>query len=205
MRAGGRWRKIVGPSYDARLLSPAIMNYTRASKFMSLILRHDPSAAGITLDSAGWADLAALLDGMGKHGYPITRDNLDAIVREDAKQRYAISEDGLRIRANQGHSIEVDVGFEEMTPPEMLYHGTGEKSVATILRDGLKKMARHHVHLSIDEPTALTVGKRHGRPVIFRIAAGEMAKRGVKFYRSANGVWLVDSVPPEHLSAIEQV
>src|SRR5438034_5480426 len=170
------------------------MNATHTSKFISVILRHDPSAAGITLDPAGWAQVEALLRGLANHRHPITRDDLLAIVRDDAKQRYAISADGLRIRANQGHSIEVELGLEEKSPPAMLFHGTGQKSVEAIRREGLRPMGRHHVHLSINQPTALAVGRRHGKPIVFRVAAGEMARQGVKFYLSANGVWLVDAV-----------
>src|SRR5205085_1137884 len=119
------------------------VNLTRASKFMSLILRHDPAAAGITLDPAGWADVEALLGGMEQRGYPLTRDDLAAIVRDDAKQRYALSSDGRRIRANQGHSIEVELGLERKSPPAVLFHGTGEKSLGAIRREGLRPMGRH--------------------------------------------------------------
>jgi putative RNA 2'-phosphotransferase len=173
---------------------------TRASKFISLVLRHDPSAAAVTLDPSGWAEIDALLKGMSGKGYPLTRDDLLAIVRDDAKQRYAISDDGLRIRANQGHSITVELDLQERTPPAVLFHGTGHRAVETIRREGLKPMGRHHVHLSSDEVTARAVGQRHGRPVVFRIAAETMAASGIKFYLSANGVWLVEAVPPEHLA-----
>ena len=178
------------------------MDLTRTSKFISLILRHDPAAAGVTLDAAGWADVDALLHGLGERGHPISRDDLLGIVRDDAKQRYVLSPDGRRIRANQGHSIEVELSLEEVTPPAVLYHGTGAKSVDAIRREGLRPMGRHHVHLSPDEASAHSVGKRHGKPVVFRVAAGEMAAGGVKFYRSANAVWLVDSVPPQFLAEI---
>ena len=179
------------------------MDKTKASKFMSLILRHDPAAAGIALDANGWANIDEMLAGMGRKGFPITRAILDEIVAEDSKQRYAISEDGLRIRANQGHSIAVDVGLEEVRPPDVLFHGTASRFADAIRRDGLKAMSRQHVHLSPDEPTALAVGRRHGKPVIFRVDAKRMADAGFKFYRSANGVWLVDRVPPEFLSEID--
>jgi putative RNA 2'-phosphotransferase len=174
--------------------------FTRESKFISLILRHDPSAAGIALDSSGWAEIEALLKGMRAKGYPLTRDDLLSIVRDDVKQRYAISDDGLRIRANQGHSITVELDLQEKTPPAILFHGTSHRAVEAIRREGLKPMGRHHVHLSTDEATARAVGQRHGRPVVFRIAAEAMAQSGVKFYLSANGVWLVNAVPPEHLA-----
>jgi putative RNA 2'-phosphotransferase len=175
-------------------------NQTQTSKFISLVLRHDPAEAGITLDAGGWADVDALLCGMGQRGHPITRDDLVAIVREDAKQRYSFSDDGRRIRANQGHSIDVELDFEQVAPPPVLYHGTATRFRDAILHEGLRAMGRHHVHLSADEATAVTVGKRHGKPVVFRIAAAEMAVAGIKFFRSANGVWLVDSVPPQYLA-----
>ena len=178
------------------------MDKTKASKFMSLILRHDPGAAGIALDVQGWAKIDELLAGMALKGHPITREILDEIVAEDSKQRYTISDDGLRIRANQGHSIQVDLGLEELRPPEVLYHGTATRFADAIRREGLKPMSRQHVHLSLDEPTALGVGRRHGKPVIFRIEAKRMADAGIKFYRSANNVWLVDAVPPEYLSEL---
>ena len=178
------------------------MDKTKASKFMSLILRHDPAAAGIVLDANGWANINDMLAGMADKGFPVTRAILDEIVAEDSKQRYAISDDGLRIRANQGHSIRVDVGLEEVRPPDVLFHGTASRFGDAIRREGLKAMSRQHVHLSPDEPTALAVGRRHGKPVIFRVDAKRMADAGVKFYRSANGVWLVEAVPAEYLSEL---
>ena len=178
------------------------MDKTKASKFMSLVLRHDPAAAGIALDANGWAVIDEMLAGMQTTGFPITRVLVDEIVAEDSKQRYAISEDGLRIRANQGHSIVVDVGLEEVRPPDVLFHGTASRFGDAIRRDGLKAMSRQHVHLSPDEATALAVGRRHGKPVIFRVDAKRMADGGFRFYRSANGVWLVEAVPPEYLAEI---
>jgi putative RNA 2'-phosphotransferase len=175
---------------------------TKASKFVSLILRHDPGAAGIALDERGWAVIDEMLAGMARKGYPITRQVLDEIVAEDAKQRYTISDDGLRIRANQGHSIAVDVELEELRPPDVLFHGTASRFADAIRHDGLKAMSRQHVHLSIDEPTAVIVGKRHGKPVVFRIDAKRMADAGTKFLRSANNVWLVAAVPPEYLTEL---
>jgi putative RNA 2'-phosphotransferase len=176
------------------------MDKTKASKFMSLILRHDPAAAGIALDANGWAVIDEMLAGMAGKGLPVTRAILDEIVAEDSKQRYAISEDGMRIRANQGHSIAVDVGLEEQRPPDVLFHGTASRFAEAIRHDGLKSMSRQHVHLSPDEPSALAVGRRHGKPVIFRIDAKRMADAGFKFYRSANGVWLTSHVPVEFLT-----
>jgi putative RNA 2'-phosphotransferase len=178
------------------------MDKTKASKFMSLILRHDPGAAGVGLDANGWAVVDEMLAGMARKGFPITRQVLDEIVAEDSKGRYTISDDGLRIRANQGHSIAVDVELEELRPPDVLFHGTASRFAEPIRRDGLKPMSRQHVHLSLNEPTALSVGRRHGKPVIFRIDAKRMADAGIKFYRSANGVWLVGAVPAEYLTEL---
>jgi putative RNA 2'-phosphotransferase len=176
------------------------VNKTKASKFMSLVLRHDPSAADLTLDANGWARIDSLLAGMNAKGFAVTYDVLMEIVVEDEKRRYAVSDDGLSIRANQGHSIEVDVQLEQVRPPDVLFHGTGERSVDSIRRDGLRPMSRQHVHLSPDVPTATAVGNRHGRPFIFRVDAKAMADAGISFYRSGNGVWLVDHVPPQYLS-----
>lgn len=178
------------------------MDKIRAGKFMSLALRHEPSAAGLTLDAHGWAVVDEMIAGMSAKGYAITRATLEQIVAEDAKQRYTISDDGLRIRANQGHSVKVDVGLEELRPPDVLFHGTASRFGDAIRRDGLKPMSRQHVHLSPDEPTALAVGRRHGKPVIFRVDAARMAEAGLKFYRSANGVWLTAAIPPEFLAEI---
>ena len=178
------------------------MDKTKASKFMSLVLRHDPSAAEIALDAQGWAAIDELLAGMSAKGYAVTRQTLDEIVAGDSKQRYTISDDGRRIRANQGHSIEVDVGLEEVRPPDVLFHGTASRFADAIRAGGLKPMSRQHVHLSPDEPAALAVGRRHGKPVIFRIDAKRMADDGLKFFRSANGVWLTGHVPAEYLAEI---
>jgi putative RNA 2'-phosphotransferase len=178
------------------------MDMTRASKFMSLLLRHDPSAARIALDAQGWAVIDELIAGMVGKGFPVTRSALQEIVAEDPKQRYAISDDGLRIRANQGHSIPVDVGLEEVRPPDVLFHGTASRFAESIRCDGLKAMSRQHVHLSPDEPTALSVGRRHGKPVVFRVDAKRLADAGVRFFRSANGVWLVAAVSPEYLTEL---
>lgn len=175
------------------------MDLTNTSKFISLILRHKPEVIGISLDMHGWANVEELIAGVRKT-HPLDRQILEEIVRTDAKQRYSFSPDGNYIRANQGHSIPVDVELPEVTPPETLWHGTGEKSVAAIDRDGLKPMHRLYVHLSGDPETARRVGKRHGPPVIYTVAAGQMARNGYIFYRSVNGVWLTASVPPQYLS-----
>ncbi len=175
------------------------MNNERVSRYIALILRHKPETAGITLDRHGWADVGELLAGVSSR-YPLTMERLEEIVRTDAKQRYAFSEDHTRIRANQGHSIPVDVELEKAVPPEILYHGTGEKSVAAIRAQGLKPGTRLYVHLSKDTATAVKVGSRHGEPFVFRVDAGRMDADGYDFFLSANGVWLTKHVPPAYLS-----
>lgn len=165
-----------------------------ASKFLSLVLRHRPDLIGLSLDAAGWADTAELIRLSQAHR-PLTRDVIEAVVAASDKQRFSISEDGLRIRANQGHSIDVDLALEVLTPPERLYHGTATRFVDAIRREGLLRRDRHHVHLSADIDTALRVGARHGKPVVLLIHAAEMVAAGHAFRRSANGVWLADAVP----------
>ena len=168
------------------------------SKYISLILRHKPETIGITLDEHGWANVDELLKGVSKK-YPLTREELDEIVATDEKQRYSFNDDGTLIRANQGHSIQVDVELAEVRPPEFLYHGTGEKYVSSIDRHGLIPKTRLYVHLSGDYETAVKVGSRHGKPVVYRILAGQMADAGITFYRSVNGVWLTKRVPREYM------
>lgn len=169
------------------------------SKFLSWVLRHRPDAIGIILDDAGWTDVDALLAHSRAHGRPLTRELLERIVMESPKQRFALSEDRRRIRASQGHSVEVELGYEPATPPEVLFHGSVASNIAAIRGDGLRKMSRHHVHLSPDEATARSVGGRRGKPVILRVAAGRMHREGHVFFRSANGVWLTEHVPPEYI------
>jgi uncharacterized protein (TIGR02452 family) len=171
----------------------------RISKFLSLVLRHDPARIGITLDEAGWTDVDVLLAACARHGVAISRAQLDEIVATSDKQRYALSTDGTRIRANQGHSVAVELGLAPVPPPETLYHGTVESALPGIREHGLVRRARHHVHLSADHETATRVGGRRGRPVVLSIRAGAMADAGHVFYRSANGVWLTDHVPPEFI------
>lgn len=167
----------------------------KASKFLSLVLRHEPSRAGITLDDAGWADVGLLLEGMAKAGVAVTRSELARIVETSDKKRFALSGDGTRIRANQGHSVEVELGFEPATPPPILHHGTVAEVLHLIRADGLCKMSRHHVHMSADEETARRVGSRRGRPVVLRVDASRMHAAGHAFFVSANGVWLAEHVP----------
>lgn len=171
----------------------------RASRFLSLVLRHKPEAAGITLDSHGWAAVDALLAGMAPR-HTLTMAQLEEIVRTDDKQRYAFNDSKTKIRANQGHSVPVDVELTECEPPELLYHGTGEKYVDSILEQGLIPKTRLYVHLSKDLETAKLVGLRHGTPVVFTVQSGEMYRHGGRFYRAENGVWLTERVPRQFLS-----
>lgn len=174
------------------------MGITETSKYISLILRHKPEVIGITLDEHGWANVEDLIAGIQKTHH-MNREILEEIVRTDSKQRYSFNEDGTLIRANQGHSISVDVELPVAVPPEILWHGTGEKYAASIDEKGLLSKSRLYVHLSEDEETAKMVGKRHGKPVIYRILSGKMASAGYTFYRSVNGVWLTKAVPVEYL------
>jgi len=176
----------------------------RISKFLSRHLRHAPQDLGLTLAEGGWVEVDALLRGCRAHGLPLTREQLDEVVADNDKQRYSFDETGTRIRANQGHSTEVDLQLEPVPPPPILYHGTPAGKVDTILRTGLNKMARHHVHLSTTVPTAEKVGARQGKPVVLVVDAAAMSRDGFPFYCSANGVWLVDSVPPQYLRVLGQ-
>ncbi|MCD7821945.1 MAG: RNA 2'-phosphotransferase [Clostridiales bacterium] len=177
------------------------MSLKNTSKYLSLILRHHPESIGITLNEHGWAEVDELIAGVSRT-HPLTMETLEQIVREDEKQRYSFNEDKTLIRANQGHSIPVDVELEEVEPPEVLYHGTGQKSTASIDKQGLLRMSRLYVHLSADYDTARKVGQRHGKPVVYRIHSGKMHTDGFQFYRSVNGVWLTKAVPPRYLAKI---
>ena len=169
------------------------------SKFLSFVLRHEPGAVGLELSKEGWVRVDDLLSALREHGRPLTREELEAIVATNDKQRFAFSTDGARVRANQGHSVDVELGYESTMPPAVLYHGTVERFLASIRRDGLQKGERRHVHLSATPETAVAVGRRRGRPIVLEVAATEMVSRGFVFYRSENGVWLTDHVPPEFL------
>lgn len=176
------------------------MDLKRTSVFISLILRHQPEVIGISLDRHGWANVQEMIDGINKTGkYSIDMPTLEEIVRTDNKQRYSFNEDKTKIRANQGHSINVDVELKENVPPEILYHGTGEKYVDSINTEGLKPKSRLYVHLSKDIDTAIKVGSRHGKPVVYKISAGEMHRQGYQFYLSENGVWLTKIVPADFI------
>ncbi len=174
----------------------------RTSKHLSLILRHKPERVGLKLDHAGWVAVSELLQALNQRGFPLTLDQLKHVVATNDKKRFAFSEDGLRIRASQGHSVQVDLQYKPQPPPEFLYHGTPERFVQSIRATGLNKGRRHHVHLSPDPVTAGKVGQRRGRPVVLKIRAGEMHRAGHVFWRSANNVWLVDSVPPHFIKPL---
>lgn len=177
------------------------MPLTKTSKFLSLILRHKPETIGISLDEHGWANVDELIAGMSKT-CTISREILEEIVRSDEKNRYSFNEDKTLIRANQGHSVLVDVELEEATPPDFLYHGTGEKYVESIDKIGLIPKTRLYVHLSKDIKTAANVGARHGKVMVYRINCESMKKNGNKFYLSVNGVWLTKNVPVKYLTKI---
>lgn len=176
---------------------------TGISKFLSFVLRHKPEEIGLTLDERGWVDVDVLLAAARREGKPLTREMLDYIVATNSKKRFEYSEDGTRIRASQGHSVEVDLGYSSSLPPVVLYHGTVAAAVADIMQQGLMKMQRHHVHLSANVETAKNVGGRRGKPVVLIVYAGSMAAAGHQFFVSTNGVWLTDHVPPEYISFLE--
>jgi putative RNA 2'-phosphotransferase len=181
-----------------RVKGSDILSLKDTSKFMSLILRHKPEVIDISLDEHGWANVDEMIAGIAKTR-EFNMDILEEIVRTDEKQRYSFNEDKTLIRANQGHSIPVDVELDEAEPPRELYHGTGEKYVASIDVQGLIRKSRLYVHLSKDSDTAMKVGKRHGKPVVYIVKSGEMYKDGYKFYLSKNGIWLTKEVPAKYL------
>ncbi len=170
------------------------------SKFLSRVLRHHPEAIGIALDPQGWAEIEQLLAQARCHGVALTLATLQEVVEQNDKQRFTISADKARIRANQGHSIPVDLGLEPTQPPELLYHGTAARFSASIQARGLVPGRRNHVHLSADENTAARVGGRHGSPLVLKVQAGLMHAAGYQFYLSANGVWLTEQVPAQYVA-----
>ena len=174
-------------------------NHQQISKFLSLILRHQPHLIGVELDANGWIDVQLLLEKCQRQFPQLDRELLEHIVATNEKKRFAFNEEGDKIRASQGHSVQVDLQLEPMTPPEILYHGTVEKSLSQIRKNGLKGMSRMHVHLSKDQETARIVGNRRGEPIILEVQAGRMYKDGFLFYCSANGVWLCEQVPPQYI------
>ncbi len=176
----------------------------KISKFLSLILRHQPEVVGLSLEENGWVSVEKLIKACADDGKSFSLVELQEVVETNDKKRFAFDETGKKIRASQGHSVEVEIEFEKKLPPEILYHGTAEKNVGVILAEGLKKMSRHHVHLSAETETAEKVGRRYGKPVIFQVETTAMLAEDFEFYVSANGVWLVESIPPKFLSLKEE-
>lgn len=172
---------------------------TQISKFLSLVLRHQPETISIQLDQNGWADVNELIEKANKYGVKFDRETLNHIVATNSKKRFAFNDALDKIRASQGHSIEIELGYTSQKPPEILFHGTGEKSVQSILDTGLEKRSRQHVHLSSDLATAINVGQRHGKPYIFKVLAEQMYNDNFQFFISENGVWLTDNVPSKYL------
>ena len=173
---------------------------SRASRTLSRILRHSPQEAGLTLAQGGWVRVDDLLAGLRRMGQRMSREELDQIVAENDKSRFTLSEDGTRIRAAQGHSVEVDLQLAPAVPPPVLFHGTARASLQAVLVEGLKPMRRQHVHLSPDVETAQRVGERHGRPVVLRVDTAALHAEGQLFWRADNGVWLTDRGPAAHLA-----
>lgn len=171
----------------------------KQSKFMSLVLRHQPEKIGLILDTEGWADVSKLVEKAGHHGVALTEQRVLEIVETSDKKRFALSVDGKRIRANQGHSIEVALNLPKASPPETLFHGTASRFVEAISKEGLKAGSRQHVHLSADRETAVSVGARYGVPVVLTVLSAQMAKDGYSFYLSENQVWLTDHVPAAYI------
>ena len=178
------------------------MNMVKASKFLSLVLRHKPETIGLSLDDNGWADVTDLLMLWNVHntGSDITMDFLEEVVKTNNKKRFAFNDDKTKIRASQGHSLNIDLGLEPKDPPAKLYHGTAERFCDSIKQKGLVKGSRQHVHLSVDCDTATKVGSRHGSPKVIIVDAAQMVQDGHKFYLSDNDVWLVDEVPVKYLN-----
>lgn len=176
-------------------------NYNiQLSKTLSYLLRHQPAKFGLTLDIQGWCEVDALLSAFAARNIDLSREMLEYIVENNDKKRFAFNSDGTKIRASQGHSLEVELDYQPVPPPAILFHGTTEQFLDAILKQGLQKRKRHHVHLSPDVETAVNVGKRRGKPVILSVRAGQMYVDGHLFYCSANGVWLTGEVPPQYLA-----
>ncbi|MEP3274781.1 MAG: RNA 2'-phosphotransferase [Stappiaceae bacterium] len=183
-------------------MSNSIKDNTKRSKFLSLVLRHDPAKIGLTLDPEGWADIAELIKKAPPRLF-LSSDVIEEIVASSDKQRFKISDDGCRIRANQGHSVKIDLKLTSSTPPAVVYHGTATRFVDAIMKEGLQPGSRNHVHLSLDLQTATKVGKRHGKPVILTVDAQQMVADGFEFFLSENNVWLTAHVPPIYLRLAE--
>lgn len=172
----------------------------RISKFLSLVLRHKPEVINLNLDENGWTDVNELIEKCSKHNRDFTFDELNEMVETNDKKRFIFNEDKTRIRANQGHSIDIDLALKPQQPPEFLYHGTAERNVNSILEKGIERRNRQHVHLSLDKETATKVGMRHGKPIILTIRTAEMYDDGIEFYLSENNVWLTDFVDAKYIS-----
>lgn len=181
-------------------MTPGDKKLLHTSKFLSLVLRHQPELIGIQLDINGWTDVDILIQKANQHGVIFDKTLLELVVSTNPKKRFALNESRTQIRANQGHSVSIDLGIDSQTPPDILYHGPAEHSASAILQSGLDKRSRQHVHLSADLDTARKVGQRHGKPFIFIVLAGRMAQEGHTFYQSDNGVWLTDHVPARFLT-----
>jgi putative RNA 2'-phosphotransferase len=175
----------------------------RLSKWLSLRLRHNPAGIGLELDAAGWAVVDELIGASARHGTRFTRADLDLVVAGNDKKRFEYSDDGTRIRARQGHSITVDLGYADAVPPPVLYHGTATRVLGAVLAEGLRPMRRHDVHLSADVPTARAVGSRHGVPAVLAVDAAAMARDGFTFRVTGNGVWLAAEVPARYLTRVD--
>lgn len=172
----------------------------RISKNLSYILRHRPDTVGIELEEGGWVVVERLLAALAEDGKSVSREALDEVVATSDKQRFEFSADGSQIRARQGHSVEVDLGYQPAVPPEVLYHGTAKHNLDSIFQVGLDKGRRHHVHLSTNKQTMIQVATRHGQPVLLAIAAARMHTDGCQFFVTGNQVWLTEHVPPQYLS-----
>lgn len=176
----------------------------KVSKYLAKHLRHQPERLGLELEPGGWVRVDHLLAACAAHRFPVSREELERVVAENDKRRYSFDETRTRIRANQGHTVEVDLGLVTVEPPALLFHGTVERSVDAILAGGLRPMGRHHVHLSADVETALRVGSRRGKPVVFEVDAAGMVAAGHEFYLSDNGVWLTDEVPSNYVRIVDR-
>lgn len=177
---------------------------TKISKFLSLVLRHKPETIGLKLEEEGWVNVSKLLKACADFGEAFTLAELCEVVETNDKKRFSFDENGVNIRASQGHSLNIAIDFEKKIPPTNLYHGTAERNVEAIFKSGLKKMNRHHVHLSADTETARKVGQRYGKPVIFKVNTAEMLDEKFEFFISANGVWLIGYVPPKFLTLLSE-
>jgi putative RNA 2'-phosphotransferase len=175
-------------------------NLKHISKFLSLVLRHQPQEIGLQLNENGWANTQELIAKINTKGIQLDMATLQIIVDTNEKKRFAFNDDKTMIRASQGHSIEIDIALQPVEPPEILYHGTAEKNVASIFKTGLQKQSRQHVHLSATTQTAVSVGSRHGKPVVLMVVANKMHHHGYAFYLSANGVWLTNEVPVQFIT-----